>query len=375
MTAAILFVSVGLIVGALLVAAPRWLWWSTQSWRFRHPEVNTPGPRGLRAIRCGGATLLLVALLSGSTLVFLDEKKQESMQTSRKSNQPEASFVPPLLERRGLLPIVGYFAEASADGGRGVEVYYLAPDGAGLITDGSAGTEAGPCTVNSSVNAGRKGRLHVNLELLWAPRETRELGSSDRCKFRGRHTVQRLTVHDVAEVSDVTTDAAIVHVDRTQVAAQTSANAVPKLDDPIDISDIPRVSVSDRGEIPIVGYKIENGYLKLSYLVPKASGAEAGSLDGLATDGCETVPFFTGLGTATISVQLRLRWSDPDDRYGDEDDARCNVGPAWSELLTSQWGVVGEGNDVSILTDGPVCDRAGHVIEPARPGNRLRRLE
>ena len=123
-----------------------------------------------------------------------------------------------------------------------------------------------------------------------------------------------------------------------------------------------------RGDLPIVAYEITSAtandgtpkrYLDITYLRPEGSDAHAGSLDG-PTGGCDIVPTITGVGTDTITVGLKLYWSNPNGYYDAEDDAGCRISGSWSGTMTSRWVDV-TGNP-TVLTDGPLTDRRGRPV-------------
>jgi hypothetical protein len=143
----------------------------------------------------------------------------------------------------------------------------------------------------------------------------------------------------------------------------------------VDHSVANYATIDDRGVIPIVGYGFTPTYdnkddLNISYLSPKDSKARAGDL-GSSSGGCEVVSTATGQGTGTVTVGLKLVWSDPYGYYDDKDDQNCRVGTSWSDATTSNWDEVPRGATVLVLTDGPIFDDGGTVVLPAAPGNRV----
>ncbi|MEV0670691.1 DUF6199 family natural product biosynthesis protein [Mycobacterium sp. NPDC050441] len=53
--AGIFLIIVGVLVGGVMAAAPRRIWWATQSWKFRHPEANEPSDTAYGMTQAGGA--------------------------------------------------------------------------------------------------------------------------------------------------------------------------------------------------------------------------------------------------------------------------------------------------------------------------------
>ncbi|WP_336470697.1 DUF6199 family natural product biosynthesis protein [Mycolicibacterium peregrinum] len=52
----IFLIVVGVLVGGVMAAAPRGIWWATQSWKFRNPEANEPSDTAYGMTRVGGVS-------------------------------------------------------------------------------------------------------------------------------------------------------------------------------------------------------------------------------------------------------------------------------------------------------------------------------
>lgn len=162
-----------------------------------------------------------------------------------------------------------------------------------------------------------------------------------------------------------------------EVAAAVG-NVVPELAD-VPNADGSAPVVTDRGVLPIVGYDIASGYggiskdaqyLEVSYLVPKGVRVDDRSSSSHPIRGCQAVPAVSGLGTATVTVNVKLRWSDAGGQ-SDNDNAKCRIVGSGMWVMTSRWGEITD--SATILTDGPVADKAGAEVVGAAPGNRVPR--
>ncbi|TVY06123.1 hypothetical protein FPV58_02385 [Mycolicibacterium porcinum] len=104
----IILIVVGVLVGGIMVAAPRGIWWATQSWKFRHPEANEPSDLSYGMTRASGVLLICLALVMGGVVISdslstsAAEKREQEAEAQQKA--AEAAFVVPAPEKRGLLP-------------------------------------------------------------------------------------------------------------------------------------------------------------------------------------------------------------------------------------------------------------------------------
>jgi hypothetical protein len=224
-----------------------------------------------------------------------------------------------------------------------------------------------PCYAKPTETHRPDGGVDVHVELIWAPRLFSDTKFADDCRFGRRHRIDDVSVGRLPTTAPVLTDGAIAGVDGLEIRAAAAGNAVPLLKDkPPDEA----LTVSDRGAIPIVGYQIDGGKLALAYLLPEGADARGGDVDRTPA-GCEVVPVMTGLGSDTVTVDLRLRFANPNGYY-DERDPKCRVGAdtTWSTYLnTTKWADIP--TSTTVLTNGPIIDVNGDVVAPAAPGNRV----
>lgn len=375
----IFLIVVGVLVGGVMAAAPRGIWWATQSWKFRNPEANEPSDVAYGMTRVGGVLLVIVALVLGGVVIAngLSKSARDKREKEAKEQQQaaEAAFVVPPPEKRGALPVIGYFAKEYPRGLE-VKVYYIAPEKAvaPYVRTMSAGSRFSyPCYSSATVIDGADGRRTVDAELVWAPTKLGDVEHADDCRLGNKHVIHTVDVRDVTATTPILTNGPIVNLNGSEILRAAPGNAVPRLTEELDTDGV-RPTVSDRGAVPITAYEINlapgNGkrYLDISYMVPEG-GAGAGSLNGWPIGGCEITPIITGQGTDTITVNLRLRWSNSNGHYDDDDDAKCNTGNMHPGAGASRWiDVTGV---PTILTDGPVADRRGTIVMPPAPGNRI----
>lgn len=378
MGAGIVVIVIAVAVGGLLVAAPKGIWWATQSWRFRNPEANEPSDVSYSLTRVGGVLTIIFGLVAGGMTIAQARDDAAADHAKRDEAAAEAAFVVPPPERRGKLPVVGYTVDP-VPAGTAVDVFYLAPEPAvpEYIRRTSSGSQfTYPCYSVPTVTEGADGRVDLTVELVWAPQRLADVKASEGCRFGRSHEVHRADVGPLKvapEAVSVHTDSAIAREDYTQVVPAGADNVVPRLDAEPD-TNRHRSTVYDRGVVPIVGYAINqrsdgNFYLDITYLSPKGSDAHAGSVNSEAAPrGCEVIPFVTGLGTSTVTVDLRLRFAD-DGYRDDEDEERCALGASWSGPMTSSGGRLAPGT--TVLTNGPIVNTAGVEQVPAAPGNRV----
>jgi hypothetical protein len=141
-----------------------------------------------------------------------------------------------------------------------------------------------------------------------------------------------------------------------------------------------RDDVEERGVIPIVSYEINAGgaddprfagkrYLEVTYLTPDDVDVLVGDQNHPVA-GCQVMFTVTGAGTDTVTVNLRLLYSNPTGFYAG-DNQGCHVDPnRWSKRSSTSGGIEVTGNP-TVLTDGPIVVEDGGVILPAAPGNRV----
>ncbi len=369
----IFVIVVGGIVGGVMLASPSGIWWATESWKFRNPEANEPSEIAYGMTRAGGLVLIIGALVIGGIIISDDLDTKHEREALEQRQAAEAAFIAPPPENRGPLPVIGVFTEHYGST-VAIKAYYMAPVDAPqpfIAAASPPGESSYPCTSKPTVTTGTDSRVSVNPQLNWAPTK---LGDIDNCRLGNRHRIHEVTIRNATPQTPIITDTAIVTADGSQITPAAPGNVVPILDRKPDTSAT-FATVSDRGAIPIIKYQItlapENGkrYLDIRYMVPSRGGAGTGSLSHDPIQGCEITPTITGQDTDTITVNLRLRWSNARGHYDSEDDANCNTRDLKPSIASSRWiDVVGL---PTILTDGPVADSHGTIVMPAAPGNRV----
>lgn len=230
----ILVIVVGVLVGGVMAASPRRIWWATESWKFRHPEANEPSDTAYGMTRAGGVFVILLALFLGTSIISDHRKAEQRREAKEQQQAAERAFVVPLPEKRGLLPVIGYIAEQQ-ERGTAITVYYLAPREAvreAVRDSASRGAIKSnfPCYTSAGQGPAKDAPLLVNPELFWAPKELGDLDKSDRCSpgvGRKVHETSRFVGGSAA--LPVVTDSAIVDRYGTEIRPAASGNVVPKL--------------------------------------------------------------------------------------------------------------------------------------------------
>jgi hypothetical protein len=374
MGAGIAVIVFGVAFGALMAAVPKGIWWATEAWKFRNPTANEPSDAAYAMTRLGGVALIIGAVVLGAVFIRDARAQAAADRLKQEAAQAEANFVVPPPERRGVLPVLGYQAEPPKDGEQFVKVYYLAPEGAvpesyRTMTTSISEINSFPCYAKPTETHRPDGGIDFVVELIWAPRLFSDTKFADDCRFGRRHRIDDVSVGRLPTTASVLTDGPIASVDGLEIRAAAADNAVPLLKDkPPDEA----LTVSDRGAIPIVGYRVDGGKLAVTYLLPEGADARGGDFEGTPA-GCEVVPVMTGLGSGTVTVDLRLRFANPNRYYGD-DDEKCRVSSdtTWSSYpSTTKWGDVS--TSATVLTNGPIVDGNGDVVAAAAPGNRVPR--
>ncbi|OBB33336.1 hypothetical protein A5792_09265 [Mycolicibacterium peregrinum] len=374
----IFLIVVGVLVGGVMAAAPKRIWWATQSWKFRNPEANEPSDAAYGLTRAGGVFVILLALFVGWSVIHSDFQRKNRSEAQAQQQAAEAAFVVPQPETRGLLPVIGYIARY-VPVGVSVDLYYTAPSRSvpGYIRTMSERFTY-PCASVPTKTPGDDGRLDVTIGLSWAPERLGDMDQNDSCRIGNGAKLEKVSLGPFpAAAPMITTSGPILTEDGKGVAAAVG-NVVPELAEvPNADGSVPRVS--DRGALPIVGYAIEAGsggihkdaqFLEVSYLVPKGVQVEDGISSSSRSGGCQAVPTVSGLGTSTVTVNVRLRWSEAG-QHPATDDAQCRAGGSQVRVKTSRWGEITD--STTIVTDGPVSNEAGVEVSGAVPGNRVPR--
>lgn len=231
----ILVIVVGVSVGAFMAAAPKRMWWVTESWKFKDPEANEPSDTAYGLTRTAGVFVSIVALCLGGSLISDDRDAKQRHEAQEKQRAAEAAFVVPPPENRGPLPVVGYFAKKFPKGLE-ITVYYLAPrDSVREAVRDSAShrpiKSSYPCYTSAGRASAKGTPPVVNPELIWAPGKLGDLAKSDSCRpgvGRKVHETSRF-LGSSSELPVVVTDSAIVDRSGTEILPAASGNVVPKL--------------------------------------------------------------------------------------------------------------------------------------------------
>ena len=374
----ILVIVVGLVVGGVMVAAPRGIWWATESWKFRNPEANEPSEAAYGMSRVGGVIFVIVALVLGGSIISNDLADKEKREAKAQQEAAEAAFVAPPAQSRGLLPVIGYVTEY-VPVGVAVRVYYTAPSRSvpGYVRD-STDRFTYPCASVPHKASGEDGRVDVTVELSWAPRKLADMNQDGDCRVGGGGELESLSLGVFPSAAPVITTSGPILAPGGAVAAAVPGTAVPELVDvPYRDGTVP--VLSDRGVLPIVSYAVKSGYggspddakfLEVSYLVPENATIGEKSSSRYPARGCQVAPTLSGLGTPTVTVNVALRWSDAGGRPDTENSA-CRAAGSRMRVMASRWGEITD--STKILTDGPVADKAGVEVSAAAPGNQVPR--
>lgn len=225
---------VGVLVGAVLVASPRRIWWATQSWKFRDPEANEPSDAAYGMTRAGGVFVILLALFVGASIIHSDFQRKSRREAQEQRQAAEAAFVAPPPEKRGPLPVIGYFTQKFPKSLE-VTVYYLAPGESvrEAVRDSASHRPYKsnfPCYTSAGEGRAKDASLLVNPELFWAPKGLGDMAKSDRChRGVGRKVHETSRFIDGSVPPPVATDSAIVDRYGAEILPAASGNVVPKL--------------------------------------------------------------------------------------------------------------------------------------------------
>lgn len=236
MGAGILLIVVGVLVGGVTAAAPKAIWWATQSWKFRNPEANEPSDAAYGMTRVGGVLLIVLALVIGATIISDHREAEQRREAKEQQQAAERAFVAPPPEKRGLLPVIGYIAKQFPKG-LSITVYYVAPgDSVREAVRDSAShrpiKSSYPCYTSAGRRPAKDAPPLVNPELIWAPKGLGDLAKSDRCRLGiGRKVHETSRFVDSSVQLPVVTDSAIVDRNGTEILPAAPGNVVPKLNE------------------------------------------------------------------------------------------------------------------------------------------------
>lgn len=233
MGAGILVIVVGVLVGGVMAASPRRIWWATQSWKFSNPEANEPSDAAYGMTRAGGVFVILLALFVGASVIHSDFQRKNRREAKEQRQAAEAAFVVPAPEKRGQLPVIGYFAEErERERGATITVYYQAPGEAvhERLLSSVNKWSSHPCYTSAGISSTGNTPPVVNPELIWGPKELGDMTKSDRCHPGiGRKVHETSRFVDSSVTLPVVTDSAIVNEYGTQILPPGPGNLVPKL--------------------------------------------------------------------------------------------------------------------------------------------------
>lgn len=222
---------VGVLVGGVMAASPRRIWWATQSWKFSNPEANEPSDAAYGMTRAGGVFVILLALFVGASVIHSDFQRKNRREAKEQRQAAEAAFVVPAPEKRGQLPVIGYFAE-ERERGATITVYYQAPGEAvnERLLSSVNKWSSHPCYTSAGISSTGNMPPVVNPELIWGPEELGDMTKSDRCHpgiGRKVHETSRFVGSSVT--LPVVTESAIVNEYGTQILPPGPGNLVPNL--------------------------------------------------------------------------------------------------------------------------------------------------
>lgn len=380
----IAMIIVGVATGALMAYAPKGIWWATTAWTFRNPEANEPSDAAYGLTRVAGVLLAIFTLVFGGVLIGDHHKRIAAQNADRAAKEAEANFVAPPPEKRGVLPVVGYFAR-QVPRGFSVDVYYIAPDrSASAIARAMAShvpnTGGFPCYSSPRKSTDPAGRVSFTAELIWAPKHLSDMKLADLCRLGRTHKFERFSLGPLAQVPPIVTASPVVDADGIQLAPASPANVVPKLAEPLQTL-ASRPTRFDRGPIPVLGYELNTAsipghsfqrYLDISYKLPENAGARPASGTGL-NSGCEILAKLSAAGTETVTVDLRMYWSDPfgyEETDHPKDDDKGRVGGPWSSNV-STLRIPISNDPTAVLTNGAVISGGGRIVQGSAPGNRV----
>lgn len=229
MGAGILVIVVGVLVGGVMAASPRRIWWATQSWKFSNPEANEPSDAAYGMTRAGGVFVILLALFVGASVIHSDFQRKNRREAKEQRQAAEKAFVAPEPEKRGLLPVIGYFVE-EFPAGLAVTVYYVAPgDAVHDYIRRMSDRFSYPCYTSADVVKADGDRMAVSPELTWAPEQLGDLKQNDQCHTGIGRNIHTVSLNGAAASTTIVTDSPIVDRNGSEILPAAPGNVVPKL--------------------------------------------------------------------------------------------------------------------------------------------------
>ncbi|MFV8165962.1 DUF6199 family natural product biosynthesis protein [Mycobacterium sp. 134] len=229
MGAGILVIVVGVLVGGVMAASPRRIWWATQSWKFSNPEANEPSDAAYGMTRAGGVFVILLALFLGASILHSDFQRKDRREAEEQRQAAERAFVVPAPEKRGQLPVIGYFAE-EFPAGPAVTVYYLAPgDAVHDYIRRMSDRFSYPCYTSANVVKADGDRMGVSPELTWAPEQLGDMKQNDQCHVGIGRNIHKVSLNGATASTTIVTDSAIVDQSGAEILPAAPGNVVPEL--------------------------------------------------------------------------------------------------------------------------------------------------
>ncbi|MBU9764000.1 hypothetical protein FR943_09115 [Mycobacterium sp. TNTM28] len=226
---AFLVMAVGVLVGGLMVAAPRHIWWVTQSWKFRNPEANEPSDVAYGMTRVAGVFVIVLALFIGGAIIHSEFQRKDRREAEEQRRAAQVVFDAPPPENRGQLPVIGYFAEEFPSGPT-VTVYYVAPgEAVHSYVRSMSDRFSYPCYTSARVVRADGDRVRVSPELTWAPEELGDMKHVGQCRIGVGRNIHKVSVDHVAVGTTIVTDSAIVDRNGAEIRPAAKGNRVPKL--------------------------------------------------------------------------------------------------------------------------------------------------
>jgi hypothetical protein len=360
------------VVGGLLLAAPLGVEW------VRERRNAPPPPSAIYEavpwmLRGAGVVVIIAALVLGCVTAVNARSRAILERDQRMLAQAEADFVPPAPDRRGQLPVLGFLGSPQPDGTTVVSVFYAAPPDSGtkqlreFAKDGRAVDGRLACYADPAVHVNGD-EVSFHAELVWAPETLADSKGDQSCSVARRYQIQEFVLGTLPDPRAVHTDGPTIDASGVVVNPVGPIQDVPRLADRPDLN-LTKYTRYDRGEIPIIAYRDEGRLSELAFPVPPNAHVRPARSDGKASGGCEVLPTVSRADDSSVTMGLRLIWSNPDGVLKPEDDAKCRVGKAWADVLTARWDEIPSG--ITLLTNGPIVDPMGTVVRPAAPGNAV----
>ena len=130
----------------------------------------------------------------------------------------------------------------------------------------------------------------------------------------------------------------------------------------------------NRGDVPLVGYQVRDGFLEVLFRAPQGVEARVAQMGAAQAWGCGITSTVGGVGTDRVTVGLRLNWLDPQGYFGAVKAEECRLSGTWSPTV-AVLRVAQIDSGASILTNGPTIAARGGEIGSTGPGQILPNLD